>query len=163
VTRCPKCFRYHGGPRSAANLVAAITRVSHQMLGMEDDKARILLRLQLRVLTAELDFLCQSCQWERAAQEHHDASAGALALGQAAAPTPEQIEASKLEGARGGAGADRPAEPGASSVPHVCRVLPLRRDPGVRFKNRGTVYEQSSAGEQLHATCRADAPDGSDT
>jgi len=127
------------------------------MLGLEDDKARALLRLQLHVLCAELDGYCLDHQWERAAEQHHDATAGALALGLAAAPTPEQIEQGKLEGARGGAGADRPAEPGA---PSGGRVIPIRRDLGVRFRTHGTIYEQSSAGEQLHATCRADASEG---
>jgi len=38
---------------------------------------------------------------------------------------------------------------------HVCTVLPIRRDLGVRFKPRSTVYEQS-AGEPLHAVDATD-------
>jgi hypothetical protein len=65
---------------------------------------------------------------------------------------------SDIGGAPGGAGEDHQrAEPGA---PHLCKVLPLRRDLGVRFRGQGTVYEQSSAGESLHATSRADDPEG---
>ena len=92
-------------------------------------------------LEAELRSFCTNCVLAEAADEF-------AALSVTVAPI-------ETEGARGGAGADQPAEPGA---PSGGRVIPLRRDLGVRF--RGTVYEQSSAGEQLHATCRADAPEG---
>lgn len=65
---------------------------------------------------------------------------------------------SDVGGVPGRAGEDHQrAEPGA---PHLCKVLPLRRDLGVRFRGQGTVYEQSSAGESLHATSHADDPEG---